>query len=74
MENPRSAGLFAAGAIQRVARSTPSRAKIASASAWATAPLTVLSLPQLYSVIASFVPGQYWAIHARTRGIRSGLL
>ncbi len=55
----RSTREFADGATQRVARSTPSRAKMPNSSACATAPLVVPSLPQLYSVIASFVPGQY---------------
>ena len=48
----------AAGAIQRVAKSTPSRPKIARASACASAELAPPSLPQLYSEIESFAPGR----------------
>ena len=70
----RSTFVSGSGATQRAAMSTPSRAKMPNNSACATAPLVVPSLPQLYSVIASFVPGQYWSIQPRTRGIRFGLL
>ena len=66
---------FTVGATHRVARSTPSRPKMARASAWARAAVTPMSWPvppssppQLYSVMASFVPGAWAAMMAFMRG------
>ena len=49
--------------------------ELAPVSVVVESPLVLIVPPSrshAYSVIASFVPGQYWSIHARTRGIKSG--
>jgi hypothetical protein len=60
--------LLSVGATQRAAKSTPSRPRMPSTSAWAKA-LLVPPSPQLYSVKAIFVPGKRFAIQALRRGM-----
>src|SRR5438067_6220577 len=71
MRKANAPGCCDVGGDHSVARATPSRPKIPSTSAWASAPLIASSPPQLYSVIEILVPRSYRAIQLFNRGMTS---